>query len=205
MARSRVTALQEQLQKGEQQKVGKRFGWSLYDSHKFTTGETTISMFSVPVGVPGNGYTVAKTLRETNGRASNTIPQGQMLEAHTLMAYLFDGVAMNNAQLLAWMKWQRDGLFHVKFTGGDDLVQEPIDHIMGTQNNFIHVPTTAGDNVFPQQLIAPIGYYKLNEKIKFAALSQYEITLENTVAIPAALNGKEVKFRFVGILKRLGS
>jgi hypothetical protein len=202
---SKVTRLQEQLQRGEQVGVGKRFQWSLYDSVKLKTNDTNIQLFSVPFGQVGSGYATAKTMRETNNRAANTIPQGQMFEAHAMIPYFFDGVAVNNAQMLAWLKFQRDAIFHVKFTGGDDLIQEPLDHILGTQYNMLQVPTVAGDQITSLQQLSPSGYLKLNEKLKFGALSQYEITLENIAAIPAALNDKEVKFRFVGFLKRLES
>lgn len=203
--RSKVTELQESLQRGEQVGVGKRFQWSLYDTVKFLLGDLNIQLFSVPFGQAGNGFTVAKGYRETNNRAANTIPQGQMFEAHAMIPYLFDGVAVNNVQMLAWMKWAKDAIFKVKFTGGDDLIQEPMEHILGLQYNMLMVPTVAGDQITALQQLTPSGYLKLNEKLKFGALSQYEITLENTVAIPAALVGKEVKFRFVGFLKRLES
>lgn len=203
--KSNVTKLQENLQRGEQVAVGKRFQWSLYDTIKFVLGDLNIQLFSVPFGQAGNGYTASKGYRETNNRAANTIPQGQMFEAHAMIPYLFDGVAVNNTQMLAWMAWAKSAIFHVKFTGGDDLIQEPMEHILGLQYNMLMVPTVAGDQITALQQLNPSGYLKLNEKIRFGALSQYEITLENTVAIPAALVGKEVKFRFVGYLKRLES
>lgn len=201
-----IAKRQAQLERGEQQATGKVIQWSLWDTHKLATGDLDVQMFQIPIGQPGNGFVAAKTLIQTNGRGAGTIPKGQKFEAHALVPYLWTaGATINNATLLAIQNWMRQGLFQVKFPGGDDLLQERMDFIWGEQKQTVLVPTVAGDNIFPQQLLTPVGYYKLNKKILFAALDSYEIHMNNIAAVAAALNTFEITWRFVGILKRLSA
>ncbi len=206
MAGRTVPQMQAALSQGEQQRTGKRFQSSLYDTIKMATGDTELQLLQVPIGVIGSGYTAAKTLLQTNARAAGTIPKGQMFEAHGVIPYLYCGAAaVNNATMLAIQLWMRSAMFLVKFPGGDDLIQERLDFVFNEQRQWLHVPTTAGDNIHPANTVTVPGYYKLNDKLKFAALDSYEIRIHNLVAVPAALNGFEITMRFMGFRKRLSS
>jgi len=207
MAQKSVKQMQDHLSSGEQMATGKKMQWSLWDTHKLATADAQIQLFVNPRGQNGNGFT-PKTLVQTNGKGAGTIPKGQKLEAFGLAVYLWaNGAAINNATLLAIQNFLRKTVLHIKFPGGDDIFQEPLDHIMGEFRQWLHVPTTAGDNVFPAQQVGIPGYYKLNEKITFAALDSYEIFLENfeSSGVQAALNNFEIKLRMIGKLSRLSS
>lgn len=206
MARPGVAEAQAALEaNSEQQKTGKKFQWSLFDTHLMATGDLEIQMFQTPRGQNGNGFT-PKTLIQTNVKGAGTIPKGQQFEAHAVVPYLYaNGTAINNATYLAIQTWMRQAMFRVSFPGGDDLIQERFDFIFGEMRQWLHVPTTSGDNIFPAQVLTPPGYYKLNSKLKFGALDSYEIRCHNFVAVASALNGFQLTLRLVGNLSRLGS
>ena len=205
-SRTPLSAAQDALERGEQQPVGKNIQWSLWDTHAHATGDLSVQLFQIPKGQIGNGFAVAKTLIQTNNLGAGTIPKGQMFIAKAIVPYLWAaGAAINNATYLAIQNWMRQGIFRVKFPGGDDLIQERIDFIFGEQRQWLHVPTTAGDNIFPAQVLTPPGYYPLNKELKFAGLDSYEIIEDNITAVAAAFNTFQVTWRFVGFLKRLSS
>ncbi len=196
--------LESDLKQGEMQGVGKKLHWNLFDTHKLATGDADIELFRIGVGQNGNGFS-PKTRAQTNVR-SGIIPKGQRFTMHGLIPYLYAGTsAINNATYLKIQQFLRQAMVRIKFPGGDDIFQERLDFIFGEQKNWLHVPTTAGDNIFPGQLLTPHAYEKLNEPIKFAALDDFEFHLENLTVVDSSMNNMEITFRKVGYLERISS
>jgi hypothetical protein len=200
---------EQNMQKGtfNPEGVGERIDYPLWDECIVNNNDSEVSLFKIPKGQVGNGFTVAKKLNNTN-MGSTGIPNGQRFKCFVLRGILnSQALVVTDVMLRLLRTFLRNTTLEIKIPGKDFQYQIRLDMLFGQQFNFDVVPAVTQSTAQLQQIRAP-GMILLNNPITLAALTDFEAFLRYQVAPgttigPTDNTGFIFTFMMDGYLERL--